>query len=183
LGRREAQKQSHSPTRCQGQPIANPCPSHSKPMPNPVLTDTNPAPRFKRPHSIPMHIYIYIYTQFIHRFATPTTLIAESSGQLVFVFFLPRRCVPLLVLLPGGLLLPLIFSRVDVHQSRTEVLLWIRHGALRRSRECAVLIFSFPGCPWLPLAVPGCSRAAPGCSWAQFSNSTKYNLVLVVSTI
>jgi hypothetical protein len=48
----------------------------------------------------------------------------------------------------------------------------------RRSRECALLILSFPGCSclllaapgcsWLLLAAPGCSRlllAASGCSW------------------
>jgi hypothetical protein len=26
------------------------------------------------------------------------------------------------------------------------------------------VIFSFPGCPWLPLTVPGCSWPDPGCS-------------------
>jgi hypothetical protein len=41
-------------------------------------------------------------------------------------------------------------------------------GVRRCSRACVVLIFRFPGCPWLFLAAPGCSwllLAAPGCSW------------------
>jgi hypothetical protein len=37
-------------------------------------------------------------------------------------------------------------------------------GALRYSGACKVLISRFPGCPWLPLAVPGCSWPAPDCS-------------------
>jgi hypothetical protein len=38
-------------------------------------------------------------------------------------------------------------------------------GALRCSGVCVVLIFRFPGCPWLPLVVHGCSWPVPGCSW------------------
>jgi hypothetical protein len=54
---------------------------------------------------------------------------------------------------------------INVRRSRTELLYCIPLGALRCSGACVVLIFSFPGCPWLPLAVPGCSWPARGCSW------------------
>jgi hypothetical protein len=75
------------------------------------------------------------------------------------------RCVRLLIFI------------TNVRHSCTELPLWIRRGVVRCSGACAVLIFSFPdrpwlplavpllGCPWLSQAAPGLLLAAPGCSW------------------
>jgi hypothetical protein len=57
---------------------------------------------------------------------------------------------------------------MNVHHSHTKLRLWGCVRVRRCSGACAVLIFSFFGCPWLLLAAPSCSwllLAAPGCSW------------------
>jgi hypothetical protein len=74
---------------------------------------------------------------------------------------------------------------IDVRHSRTELVLCFPLGALRCSGACAVLIFSFPGCPWLCLAVPGLLLAAPNCSWLLhvYFMLTRIMLVLIVINV
>jgi hypothetical protein len=69
---------------------------------------------------------------------------------------------------------------INMRHSRTAFPLWIRRGALRCSGACAVLSFSFPGRPWLPLAAPGCPWLLLGCSWLLMGCSCLW-LLLVVS--
>jgi hypothetical protein len=86
---------------------------------------------------------------------------------------------------------------INVHNSRTELRLWIRRGAVRCSGACLVFIFiihvrhsrtkfllwillgalrcsgpglllAAPDCSWV---APGCSWAAPGCSWLLLTAS------------
>jgi hypothetical protein len=97
--------------------------------------------------------------------------VRHSRAQIVTLYHFRRRT-----------LRAVFIFIVHVRHSRTKLLLCITLGSLRCSGTCAVLIFSFPGCPglspWLFLACSwlllGCSwllMAAPGCLWLLLAAS------------